>query len=433
MGIMGKAFKKKFVLFAAIGFLFGVFLMESQAFSAEVQNVRLVGFCDLQARESLQIVLKGNYAYIGHHCGEKNNPLTGKSEPNGTTIVDVSDPGQPVILKHIPGRKGAESRAVQVVEKFLDGKDYLLRNQEAGDFTGFEIWDITDKRNPQRISTIGPLRAAHKSWWDSQTGYAYLSGTQPGWRGQHLIIYDLRDPSQPRFVSSWGLPGQRPGDKEGGGVSLHHPVVSGNRAYLSYLFGGDMVVLDIADKTKPKMISHLDFSPPYSGIHTTVPFSGMRVPNFTRGQGEVRDFLVLSEEAFAYGCQELRRQLYIVDATEESNPVPVSTFKVPDGDFCERGGRFGPHQFAETRDGKLIGGSLLYLAYFNAGLRVVDISDPYHPKEAGFYVPDPGSAAKSRGSKYVQTNDVDLDYRGFIYITDRDGQGMHILESLGQK
>ena len=433
MNIMHKAFKIKFLVLSAIGFLFGVFLLESQAFCAEAQNVRLVGYSDLQGRESLQVVLKGNYAYIGHHRGEKNNPLTGKSEPNGTTIVDVSNPAEPVILKHIPGRKGAESRAVQVVTGFFNGRDYLLRNQETGDFTGFEIWDITDKRYPKMISIIGPLGAAHKSWWDSRTGYAYLSGSQPGWRGQHLIIYDLRNPSQPRFVSSWGLPGQRPGGKEGSGVSLHHPVIAGNRAYLSYLFGGDMVILDIADKMKPQMISQLDFSPPYSGIHTTAPFSGMRVPNFTRGQGDVRNFLVVSEEAFAYGCQELRRQIHIVEATEESNPVSISTFKVPDSDFCERGGRFGPHQFAETRDGELIGGSLLYLAYFNAGLRVVDISDPYHPKEAGFYVPDPGNSAKARGSKYVQTNDVDLDYRGLIYITDRDGHGLHILEYLGQK
>lgn len=430
---MGKALLKIIPVLAAIVFFSEIFLSRTQTHSAETENVRLVGFCDLQGRESLQIVLKGNHAYIGHHRGEKKNPLTGKSEPNGTTIVDVSDPAHPVILKHIPGRRGAESRAVQVAENFPDGKDYLLRNQECGDFTGFEIWDITDKRNPSLVSTIGPLQAAHKSWWDSQTGYAYLSGTQPGWRGQHLIIYDLKNPARPRLVSNWGLPGQGPGERESSGVSLHHPVIAGNRAYLSYLFGGDMVILDISDKAKPRMIAHLDFSPPHSGIHTTVPFNGIRVSKPGGGQGEIRNFLVLSEEAFAYGCQELRRRLHIVDATVESNPTAVAAYKIPDRDFCERGGRFGPHQLAETRNGELIGGTLLFIAYFNAGLRIVDISDPYHPREAGFYVPSPVQSPRSGGARYVQTNDVDLDYRGFIYITDRDGQGMHILEYIGKK
>jgi hypothetical protein len=117
-----------------------------------------------------------------------------------------------------------------------------------------------------------------------------------------------------------------------------------------------------------------------------------------------------------------------VDATEETKPVPVATFKVPEGDFCERGGRFGPHQFAETKDGEIIGGTLLYVAYFNAGLRVVDISDPYHPREVGFYIPDPIGRGKSQGPKVIQTNDADLDDRGFIYITDRNGNGLHILQ-----
>jgi hypothetical protein len=411
----------------------GVSSMQIQAFAEEAKNVRLIGHSGLQGRDSLQVVLKGNYAYVGHHRGEAFNPLTGKIEPNGTSIVDVANPGQPKIVAHIPGRKGAESRAVQVAQKYYDGKDYLLRNQESGEFTGFEVWDITDKANPKMISIIGPLQAAHKSWWDTKTGDAYLSGTQPGWRGQHLIIYDLRNPYQPKFVSSWGLPGQQPGDKEGGGVSLHHPVIHGTRAYLSYLFGGDMIILDITDKSKPRVISHLDFSPPFSGIHTTVPFNGMRVPNYTKGQGDVRNFLVLSEESFAHNCQELRRQMYIVDATEETNPIPVAIFKVPDGDFCERGGRFGPHQFAETKDGEIIGGTLLYVAYFNAGLRVVDISDPYHPQEVGFYIPDPVRSISSPRTRGIQTNDVDLDYRGLIYTTDRAGKGMHILEFIGKK
>jgi hypothetical protein len=418
-------FFKVFVLAGMIG---GVFMWPLPLFCAEAHNVRLLGHNDLQGRDSLQIVLKGNFAYIGHHRGQGFNPLTGKNEANGTSIVDVSDPRQPKVVVHIPGRSGAESRAVQVAHNYFDGKDYLLRNQESGEFIGFEVWDISDRVKPRMVSTISHLQAAHKSWWDAETGYAYLSGTQAGWRGQHLIIYDLRSPSQPKFVSNWGLPQQRPGRSGGDEVSLHHPVIDGNRAYLSYLFGGDMVILDITDKSKPGMISHLDFSPPFSGIHTTAPFNGMKVPDYTKGQGEVRNFLVLSEESFAYHCQELRRQMYIVDATEETNPIPVAIFKVPEGDFCKRGGRFGPHQFAETKDGEIIGGTLLYVAYFNAGLRIVDIADPYHPREVGSYIPDPVASGPGRGKRFIQTNDVDLDYRGLICITDRSGNGLHILE-----
>jgi hypothetical protein len=398
-----------------------------KADSAEAHQVRLVGHCDLQGREALQVVLKDNFAYVGHHRGNYLNPLTGKTEASGTTIVDVSDPRHPRIITHIPGYPGAESRAVQVVENLYEGKDYLLRNQESPEFTGFEIWDISDRSHPRRVSTIGPLQAAHKSWWDGKTGFVYLSGRSPGWRGQHLIVYDLKNPLKPKFVSHWGLPGQKPGDPESSSKSLHHPVISGIRAYLSYLFGGDVVVLDIADPYSPKKVAHLNLSPPFSGAHTTGPFSRMKVPDFTPGFGDVRNFLVISEEAFGSNCQELRRQLHIVDATEETHPIPIATFKVPDGDFCQRGGRFGPHQFAETRDGQIIGGSFLYIAYFNAGLRVVDISDPFRPREVGYYIPE------ATGKREIQTNDVDLDYRGLIYLTDRAGAGLHIVEYLGKK
>ncbi len=406
-----------------------------QKLGGESLNVRLVGFNDLQGRESLQVALKGNYAYVGHLKGEELNPLTGRMESNGTTILEVADPKNPKITAHIPGHPGANGRAVQIVEKYFDGKDYILRNQESDEFTGFEIWDVTEKSNPRFVSRIGPLQTAHKSWWDAQTGFAYLSGESPGWRGLHLIIYDLKDPANPKFILNWGLPGQHPEDPPppGRGLMLHHPVIRGNRAYLSYLRGGDMVILDITDKKAPKKLAHLGFSPPFSGIHTTCPFSSMKVPNFTEGFGDVRDFLVVCEEAHdaEFQCREIRKQLYIVDATAETNPLPVAIFKVPDGDFCQSGGRFGPHQFAETKDGEIIGGSLLYVAYFSAGLRIVDISNPFMPRETGYFIPETNEKTKPRLKKVIQTNDVDLDYRGLIYITDRAGTGLHILEYTG--
>jgi hypothetical protein len=402
-------------------------------YGVDAANVRLIGYSDLQGRDALQVVLKGNYAYVGHHRGRERNPMTGALEWNGTTIVDVSNPKQPRIIKHIPGYEGAESRAVQVVEKYFDGRDYLLRNQESSFFTGFEVWDITDRPTPRLVSKIEGLHAAHKGWWDAKTGYAYLSGIWPGWKGQHLMIYDLKNPYTPKFVSNWGLPGQSPGGP-GSGVSLHHPVISGDRAYLSYLQGGDVVILDIADKAQPKMIAHIDFLPPSSKSHTTVPFPPIREAGFSRRESHPRQVLVISEEALADGCHENRPQIYILDATDEKKLRLIATFKVPDGDFCDRGGRFGPHQFAETKDGEVIGGSLLYVAYFNAGLRIVDISDPFKPREVGHYIPTPrGKGTEGRGSnKVIQTNDVDLDSRGLIYITDRAGAGLHALEFTGK-
>jgi hypothetical protein len=247
------------------------------------------------------------------------------------------------------------------------------------------------------------------------------------------MIYDLKNPYMPKLISNWGLPGQFPGGR-GGRVSLHHPVISGDRAYLSYLQGGDVVILDIADKAQPKMIAHIDDLPPSSRSHTTVPFPPLREAGFRRGgEGPTKQILVVSEEALTYGCHEARPQIYIFDATDEKKPRRIATFKVPDRDFCDRGGRFGPHQFAETKDGEIIGGSLLYVAYFNAGLRIVGISDPFKPREVGHYIPVPAEKSREgRGSKKViQTNDVDLDGRGLIYITDRAGSGLHILEFTG--
>src|SRR5216684_2556437 len=77
---------------------------------AEKSNMELIGYNDLQARSAYQPLIhkQGDrwIAYIGHHGGTAPNPLTGKQETNGTSLVDVTDPKQPKYLAHIPGQSG---------------------------------------------------------------------------------------------------------------------------------------------------------------------------------------------------------------------------------------------------------------------------------------------------------------------------------------
>jgi hypothetical protein len=75
---------------------------------------------------------------------------------------------------------------------------------------------------------------------------------------------------------------------------------------------------------------------------------------------------------------------------------------------------------------------LAYLTYFNAGLRVYDIRDPRAPTEVAYFIPpDPKTRIGTKPSKLVaQSEDVLVDRRGFIYISDKN-LGIYILQLKG--
>jgi len=109
------------------------------------------------------------------------------------------------------------------------------------------------------------------------------------------------------------------------------------------------------------------------------------------------------------------------------------------GHFCGRGGRFGTHAANESM-AEVFYKKLAFLSYFNAGVRAVDVRDPYHPKEIGYFIPSITAATDKRCIKVdgedrckiaIQTNNVETDDRGLIYIVDRANTGMHILELTG--
>jgi hypothetical protein len=441
----------------------------------EAMNMRLVGYNDLQARSAYQPTIhrQGNryIAYIGHHGGTPDvpkpvNPLTGQAEFNGTSIVDVTDPAHPKYLAHIPGTPGDYEAGGAQMTRVCDGqtlpkgdpnKFYLLRV-----FGGqsHQIYDVTDPASPQLIwQSAAELKDTHKSWWECDTGIAYLVSGVPGWRVNRMTeVYDISDPAHPTKIRDFGLPGQEP-DSTGPVPEQLHGMISlgaqGNRIYFGYGTnkGGMMQIVDRDKLLKgPKQptpenllypeVARLSMTP-WNGAHTAFPMLKMPIAEFAKDSvGSQRDIVMIVDEQILNECQEPRQMAWFVDVTIEVRPMVVSNFQVPEasGDFCSRGGRFGTHASNESM-APVFYKKLAFLSYFNAGVRAVDIRDPYHPKEVGYFIPSITSATDKRCVKVngqdrckvaIQTNNVETDDRGYIYIVDRANTGMHILEVTGE-
>jgi hypothetical protein len=446
----------------------------AQPAAPEAKDMALVGFNDLQGRSAYQPVVReqnGRWIlYVGHHGGTESAPkplnaLTGAAEFNGTSIIDVTDPRAPKYLAHIPGEQGlGESGGAQMV-RVCSGRElphgdpakfYLLR--PFGN-SWQEIWDVGDPAKPRLLSRIGPLKGTHKNWWECDTGIAYLVSGVEGWRVRRMTqVYDLSDPAKPRFIRNFGLPGQQPGATGEVPVELHGPISTGpagNRIYFGYGTDKDGIV-QIVDRKKliegspEPTVANLLYPevgrlvlPPNVGAHTAFPLLRMDVAEFARDSaGQTRDFIAVVDESLVNECQEARQMLWIADITTESRPFGVASFTVPEGsgNFCSRGGRFGTHSSNENFT-PIYYKRLLFLAYFNAGVRAVDIRDPYHPKEVAYYIPAVTAATEPRCVKVggsdrckiaIQTNNVEVDDRGYIYIVDRANTGLHVLELTGE-
>ena len=301
------------------------------------------------------------------------NPLTGTPEFNGTSLIDVTDPAHPQYLAHIPAEEGTyEAGGAQMV-RVCDGKSlpkgdpnavYLLRpfgNQ------AHEIWNTADPAHPVLVTRIVEgLKGTHKSWWECDTGIAYLVSGEPGWRVPRMTqIYDLSDPAHPAKIRDFGLPGQEPG-ASGTAPTMLHGMISlpkANRVYFGYgtNTGG---ILQIVDRDKlihgPAEPTEANLLAPevgrfqmsaLNGAHTTFPVLEMPVAEFAKDKiGKVRNFVVITDEQIKNECQEARQMAWFVDVTVEKTPVSVATWGVPEasGNFCSRGGRFGTHSSNEN-------------------------------------------------------------------------------------
>jgi hypothetical protein len=205
-------------------------------------------------------------------------------------------------------------------------------------------------------------------------------------------------------------------------VRVHHTLCypeRPDRTYCGWIDGG-LVILDIEDKTNPKMVTCFDYHPPYPGFtHTPVPL-------FDRG------LLIVTDEATGDEGIDWPKRYWIMDIRKETMPLIISSFPTPDNfeDLHRVGGRIGAHNIHENEPGegyaKLV--NTCVATWFSAGLRIYDIRDPYRPEEIAAFLPE-----TPKGQRGCRISDVFVDDRGIVYAMDRAKGGMYVLEYTGQQ
>ena len=396
----------------------------------EIKNMRLIshsdlnGFPNIGEGMAMQTLPGGRrIMWLAHECA-----------PKDVTAVDVTDPANPrVVTQTDLPYQHLRSNSLAVIDNIMLVAYQSGRPGLPG--AGMGVYDISNFEAPRQISffdTSGPYsRGVHCLWWvDGE--YAYLSTGSSDFASrdqkddQFCMIVDMRDPTRPTEVGRWALPGIRKGDEAP--LPDRHPLFDvghrvhnvnvyperPDRAYLGWIDAG-VIILDISDKSDPKMISQLKYHPPFPGFtHTVVPFFS-------------REMLVVSQEANRHEHgEDYPKLVWLMDMRVEHNPVIMSTLPMPEPErFINTSGRYGAHNIHENQplDNCFKSDSLVFGTLFNAGLRVWDTTNPFQPEEVAHFVPQLPDGASANA-----VNDVYVDENRIVYTVDRLMGGLYILE-----
>ncbi|MEE8517774.1 MAG: hypothetical protein V3S98_01450, partial [Dehalococcoidia bacterium] len=245
------------------------------------------------------------------------------------------------------------------------------------------------------------------------------------------------DPTHPVEVGRWWVPGTMEEDTEDSpvrhepdmGYGAHNTNVypqRPDRAYCGFKDAGP-VILDISDKAHPREISRFDYHPPMPApgfTHTVLPLFE-------------RELMIVTDESVQEHAADWPKLSWVMDMSDETNPIPISTLPLPDvEEYKKRPGRFGAHNLHENQPVATSFSSeqLVFGSYFNAGVRVHDISNPFRPEEIAWFIPeleeDPGVQPfyGDHSADGMNINDVYVDENRVVYAVDRARGGLYVLE-----
>jgi hypothetical protein len=384
-------------------------------------NFTQVGHNSLFDRgENAAPAIFSHYIYVGSR--------TDGSAPHvlhvGVQVVDIADPTKPMVVGEIPlpttmtaGYTSRELRVwpqQQVLMVLYFGCSALIHSCTSGSDTGAQplqrinFFDLSgaNAAAPVLTTTYKPITTPHEMflWVDPQNAArAFLFWTSPNNSGMQLVATDISGWKTGVFKESSffsAVTGYSAADQTNFDVRLHSLSISpdGTRGYLAYL-GGGVLVIDTSQIATGVANPKINLITPVSGrafwdkegAHSSVKIPG-------------KPYILTTEEIYGKGTVAMQTAfgpafggcpwgwVRIIDMHDPTNlTLPPIEFKIDENQqtFCANVSAAQDNYSSYASHNPTVLPDLALLTWHSGGLRAIDLTDPTHPFQDGFFVPTP--------------------------------------------
>jgi hypothetical protein len=294
----------------------------------------------------------------------------------GLHVIDVADPAAPRWLTTARGPQSDGFNDVRVVR--AGDKVVAFASPLNADRTS--AFNVSDPAAPRRLAALPEYSHSVQVRVDGARTLLYLATYEDS-----VPVYDVTDPTQPRRLGAPAIPGPSSG--------VHDLTAEGDIIYVSYT-GEGMVAMDVSGGFDRPGVELGRIDTTYSHASWAATVDGREI---------------------------------VLHGDEGMTPDGGAFLRVLDGDpasptFLDELARWRTRPEVGIHNISVVG-TKAYIAYYQDGVRVVELADPTAPREVAHYNTwDPETAAGGAFEGALGVRRID----GLLYVADL-GRGLVIL------